>query len=92
MPSRIKVVEVVGTQATHKITVHDEMLTQAEFTRRGNLTRYEPDYSGFEYFKTSGRASRWLKILLKKPGWPERSDWEIWQNIDGKSYSAYFVG
>lgn len=87
---------VQGRQALHTITVMDQPMTEAEAFRADiKRTDWMPETGKQCYgFSSCGQASRWLKIYLGKPGWPDPVSFEIWPCVagDGRTtWSCYIV-
>lgn len=85
-----KIHEVKGRDATHTIEVIDHILTEEYYDAR-DMDLWEPESHTFDTFRTPQEALRWLKLKLKKPGWPNSTKWEIWRSLNGDSYSCYMI-
>ena len=89
---RDELVEVVGRLAKHEVVSKIGTLDEATWERNKNrLQRWKPE-SGKQRdgFTSKGNARRWITKLLKKEGWPDATQWEIWE-FGPNSFGVYMV-
>jgi len=93
---KVKEHPVQGLAAVHTIEVVDSALTVEEWNKRKAAGWRMDPWGHGPYtngsFTSAGKAVGWLKKLLKKPGWPEATRWEVWRDINGgDNWTTYLV-
>ena len=83
-------IKIQGTQAEHRVQIFERDISVKEHQDRmaaGEFERWAPE-SGAE-LKTLGAATGWLKKLLGKVGWPDATEWEIYQCRGKSGYQIF---
>ena len=79
---------VTGKQARHVIIVSAEVMTEDRWQiLKDRLELWLPENGQAAHrngFTTVGQCKGWLVKMLKKPGWPSATTWELWRHTDGR--------